>query len=69
MLIGLDNRKDFKSIVLNAEKKLKESSIENAKKEVEWFLQKTLKLSFIEIKLDSNLKLSNEQINSFNDFK
>ena len=68
MLFRIDSFNNFKTTILNAEKKLKEANIENAKKEVEWFLQKILKLSFVEIKLDSNLKLSNDQINSFNDF-
>mgnify|MGYP001185870812 FL=1 len=68
MLFGIDSVNNFQTIISNAEKKLKEASIENAKKEIEWFLQKTLNFSFIEIKLDSNLKLSDEQTNCFNDF-
>ena len=68
MLFGIDSFNNFQTIISNAEKKLKEASIENAKKEIEWFLQKELNFSFIEVKLDSNLKLNNDQINSFNDF-
>jgi release factor glutamine methyltransferase len=68
MLFGIDSFNNFQTITASAEKKLKEASIENAKIEIEWFLQKTLNFSLIEIKLDSNLKFTNEQINCFNDF-
>ncbi len=68
MLIGIYSCDDFKDIILNAEKKLKEANVANGKKEIEWFLQKVLNLSLIEIKLNSNLKLNDQQINSFNSF-
>jgi len=57
-----------KAIIATSEKKLIEANINNAKKEIEWFLEQAFKFSLTEIKLNSDLQLNNQQIDIFNIF-